>query len=51
MLLEGRIRPRGIGAFVAGNSATLRSDLVEFLATQEEIERQADWNANALTLQ
>ncbi len=42
--LHGRIRSRGIGAFVAGTRESLGADFDEFLAKQAAMERAADWD-------
>jgi formylglycine-generating enzyme required for sulfatase activity len=47
VLLGGRIRPRGIGAFVAGTTETLGTDFEKLLATQAVIDRAGDWDSNA----
>jgi hypothetical protein len=41
-LLAGSIRPRGIGAIVAGPPGALGADFERFLAAQAEIDRRAD---------
>ncbi len=41
-LLDGRIAPRGIGAFVAGPGQALGTDFGAFLAGQEMVHRSAD---------
>jgi formylglycine-generating enzyme required for sulfatase activity len=44
-LLAGRIPPRGIGAFVAGEECTLGEDFAGFLAEQAKTAQRADWDA------
>ena len=41
--ISGTIRPRGIGAFVAGTDAALGKDFWQFLASQKEIDSRADF--------
>lgn len=43
--LEGCIRPRGVGAFVAGPRAALGADFEDFLKTQATADGTADWNS------
>ena len=50
MLLDGRIGPRGIGAFVAGPRDVLGADFVAFLANQAAIRRSADWSTTSPVL-
>ncbi|MDI6451815.1 SUMF1/EgtB/PvdO family nonheme iron enzyme [Anaerobaca lacustris] len=45
LLLDGRIPPRGIGAFVAGAGKPLGADFAAFLASQAAVYGAADWNA------
>jgi formylglycine-generating enzyme required for sulfatase activity len=45
--LIGRIRPRGLAAFVAGSKDTLGGDFEEFLARQASVTRDSRWDANA----
>ncbi|MCY3017629.1 MAG: SUMF1/EgtB/PvdO family nonheme iron enzyme [Planctomycetota bacterium] len=40
--LQGALRPRGIGAFVAGTPEALGQDFAQFLAGQAELARRAD---------
>jgi formylglycine-generating enzyme required for sulfatase activity len=46
VLLEGNLRPRGVGAFVSGDEDALGDDFEEFLAGQAALERAADWDPN-----
>jgi len=48
VLLNGHIRPRGIGAFVAGSRTTLGPDFGDFLKAQAATDQMADWNSNSL---
>lgn len=41
--LEGVIRPRGVGAFVAGSDGALGAGFREFLASQAALGARADW--------
>jgi hypothetical protein len=44
VLLDGRIEPRGIAAFIAGAGEALGTDFDAFLASQETVLRSADWS-------
>ena len=48
VLLDSQIRPRGIGAFIAGTTETLGTDFARFLASQAAIDRAGNWDSNAL---
>ena len=47
VVLEGALRPRGVGAFVAGDEEALGNDFASFLARQAALDRTVDWDANA----
>lgn len=49
--LDGRIGPRGVGAFLAGSREAVRADLAAFLANQAAIHRRADWSMAASSIQ
>ncbi len=44
VLLRGHLRPRGIGAFVAGTRPALGADLEDFLEAQAATAATADWS-------
>jgi len=48
IVLEGEMRPRGIGAFVAGDEAALGADLEQFLAAQAARDRGANWRTSSV---
>jgi formylglycine-generating enzyme required for sulfatase activity len=51
VLLEGHLRPRGIGAFVAGTRRSLGEDFRGFLEAQAAIEQKVGWSSNAPILE
>jgi len=47
-VLEGRIGPRGIGAFLAAAPSQLDDDFAAFLAHQAGMDAQADWDTTSV---
>jgi len=47
VLLDGRIEPRGVGAFVAGTRASLGEDFDAFLTGRSAVRRVADESSNS----